>query len=78
MARALHGWGIKLAEPQIHYLISRIFIRALAKGEGFGADVINHILNESGEGLSDLFYQPKTLTNLFCIKLNAGIVWRAS
>ena len=43
-----------------------------AKGEGFGADVINHILSESGEGFSGLVLSTKDAYKAFTTLTNAG------
>ena len=43
-----------------------------AKGEGFGADVINHILSESGEGLSGFVLSTKDAHKAFSALTNAG------
>ena len=43
-----------------------------AKGEGFGADMINHILSESGEGLSGAVLSTKDAHKAFSALANAG------
>ena len=43
-----------------------------AKGEGFGADMINHILSESGEGLSGAVLSTKDAHKAFSALTNAG------
>lgn len=42
------------------------------KGEGFGADMINHILSESGEGLSGAVLSTKNAYKAFSALTNAG------
>ena len=43
-----------------------------AKGEGFGADVINHILSENGEGLSGLVLSTKDAHKAFTTLTSYG------